>query len=254
VLSTMKTWLIRSLPPSFIGTVDYYMHPEKLDSWGGPFNGQCFRQMIYTDLVRACKFDAIIETGTYRGSTTLFLALNSAGAPVYTSEINTHAFEVARRRLREIPNIHMFNRDSRDFLSTISLSDNGSSFFYLDAHWLEDVPLAEETELIARKFSTFVIMIDDFQVPNDTGYGYDDYGPGRRLSLRDFPFDSDPRFVFYFPARPSTEESGKRRGCIVLASSDLKDRVDQLACLLSGRADRFRRPDLVGPNNQTARR
>jgi hypothetical protein len=134
----------------------------------------------------------------------------------------------------------MYNSDSRTFLSTPSLSHDGCKFFYLDAHWLEDVPLAEETEVIARKFSSFVLMIDDFQVPNDPGYGYDDYGPGKRLSLRDFPFDSDPRFVPYFPSRHSTEESGTRRGCIVLASPDLKDTVDRLGCLLSGRANRVR--------------
>jgi hypothetical protein len=75
------------------------------------------------------------------------------------------------------------------------------------------------------------IMIDDFRVPNDPGYSYDDYGPGKSLSLRDFPFDSDPQFVPYFPARHSTEESGIRRGCIVLASPDLKDKVDLLVCL-----------------------
>jgi len=232
VFTSMKTWLANHLPQSFIGAVDYYGHPERWDSWGGPFNGQCFRQMIFIDLVRACKFDAIVETGTYRGSTTLFLALNSGGAPVYTSETNTRVFELARRRLRAIPNVHMYNTDSRQFLSTINLADNGCSFFYLDAHWLEDLPLAEETELIARKSPSFVIMIDDFQVPNDPGYGYDDYGPGKSLSLRDFPFDSDPRFVPYFPARHSTEESGVRRGCIVLVSPDLKDKVDLLGCLL----------------------
>jgi hypothetical protein len=228
----MKIWLADHLPQSFVGALDYHKHPESLDRWGGPFNGQCFRQMIFIDLVRACKFNTIVETGTFRGSTTLFLALNSGGAPVYTSEIRTRVFELARRRLRAIPNIHIYNSDSRKLLSTINPSSECPSFFYLDAHWLGDLPLAEETELIARKFPSFVIMIDDFQVPGDPGYGYDDYGPGKSLSLRDFPFDSDPRFVPYFPARRSTEESGVRRGCIVLASPDLRDNLDLLACLL----------------------
>ncbi len=238
MLTSMKSWLANHLPQSFVGALDFYRYPEQLDSWGGPFNGQCFRQTIFIDLVRACKFDAVIETGTYRGSTTLFLALNSGGAPVYTSEIDGRFFALARRRLRAIPNIRMYNTDSRKFLSALNLSDNGCKFFYLDAHWLKDLPLADETTFVAQNFRSFAIMIDDFQVPNDPGYAYDDYGPGKSLSLRDFPFDSDPRFVAYFPTRRSTEESGRRRGCIVLASPDLKDKIDLLGCLL--KVEQFR--------------
>jgi len=238
VSTSVRSWLAHHLPQSFMGAMDYYRNPGAMDRLGGPFNGQCFRQMIFIDLMRACKFDAIVETGTYHGSTTLFLAVNSGGAAVYTFEINTRSFELAKRRLRAIPNIHMDNTDSRKALSTIDLPSNGCTFFYLDAHWMEDLPLTEETELIARKLQDFVIMIDDFQVPNDPGYGYDDYGPGKRLSLRDFPFDSDPRFVPYFPARHSTEESGGRRGCIILASPNLKDKVDSLGCLV--RAEKFK--------------
>ncbi len=230
-MNSIKGWLTDHLPPSFLGAVDYYRLYKKLDTWGGPFNGQRFRQMIFLDLVRACKFDAIIETGTYRGSTTLFLALKSGGAPVYTCEVNPRVFGLARRRLRAISHIHKYNIDSRQFLSTINLSGDGCKFFYLDAHWLEDLPLADETDLIARIFPSFVIMIDDFQVSNDPGYGYDDYGPGKSLSLLDFPFDSDPRFLPYFPAIHSADESGSGRGCILLASPDLKHKVDSLTCL-----------------------
>jgi hypothetical protein len=233
LLNSIKRWLADHLPQSLLGVLDYYRLSEdqKLEAWGGPFNGQCFRQMIFLDLVRACKFDAIVETGTYRGSTTLFLALKSGGAPVYTCEVSTRVFGVARQRLRAIPRIRLYNMDSRKFLSKINLSGDGCKFFYLDAHWLEDFPLAEEADFIARKFPSFVIMIDDFQVPDDPGYGHDNYGPGKRLSLRDFPFDSDHRFVPYFPARHSTGESSIRRGCIVLASPDVKAKVDSLACL-----------------------
>ena len=137
MLTFMKSWLADHLPQSFVGALDFYRYPEQLDSWGGPFNGQCFRQTIFIDLVRACNFDAVIETGTYRGSTTLFLALNSGGAPVYTSEIDGRVFALARRRLRAIPNIRMYNTDSRKFLSALNLSDNGCKLFYLDAHWLK---------------------------------------------------------------------------------------------------------------------
>jgi hypothetical protein len=235
LFNSIKNWLA-DRARYFLGAWDFYTHPKNLDAMGGPFNGQSFRQAIFLDLVRACNFRAIVETGAFRGSTTLFLAQNSGGAPVFTCEINKRIYEFARRSLRAIPSLHIVNSDSRKFLSALNLSGAGPVFFYLDAHWLPDLPLAEELELIARNFPSFVIMIDDFQVPDDPGYSYDDYGPGKCLSLRNFRLDSDARFAAYFPARHSSGESGRRRGCIVLASPDVKDKVDSLDSLLPTRA------------------
>jgi predicted O-methyltransferase YrrM len=229
---SIKTWLKDHLPQSFVGIVEYHLEPERLDTWGGPFNGQCFRQLIFIDLVRACRFEAIVETGTFRGSTTLFLSHNSNGAPVHSSEISPRFFQVARRRLRSLTNLQLYNLDSRAFLSALYLPSEARTFFYLDAHWRADLPLADETEFVIRKFGTFVIMIDDFEVPGDSGYNFDDYGPGKRLSLRDFPFHKDNRICVYFPSRPASQESGIRRGCIVLVSPNLKEAADSLECLL----------------------
>jgi len=80
-------------------------------------------------------------------------------------------------------------------------------------------------------------MIDDFELPNDPGYGFDDYGPGKRLSLRDFELHRDSRIACYIPARPSTQESGRRRGAIVLASRSLKSEADTVKTLIPLPAD-----------------
>jgi hypothetical protein len=216
-----------------VGAVEYRLEPERLDSWGGPFNGQCFRQLIFIDLLRSCRFDAIVETGTFRGSTTIFLARNAAGIPVYSCEINPRFFAIARRRLRGLPNLHLHNLDSRTFLANLNLSRQTRAMFYFDAHWLGNLPLANETEFVFSNFDSFAIMIDDFKVTDDPGYGFDDYGPGNILSLSNFPFHDDDRIHCYFPARPSEQESGVRRGCIVLVSLDLKESVDSLNCLRS---------------------
>jgi hypothetical protein len=78
-------------------------------------------------------------------------------------------------------------------------------FFYLDAHWSEDLPLADETEFIIRNLNTFTIMIDDFEVPRDSGFAYNDYGPGKHLSSRDFhstkTIESPPISLLGLPAR-----------------------------------------------------
>jgi hypothetical protein len=215
-----------------LGRFEYYCHPEMLDVWGGPFNGQCFRQLMYVDLVSACKFEAIVETGTFRGSTTRFLAENSGGAPVYSCEYSPVNFEFAKWRLRSNQHLFLFNLDSRKFIRELSISRQARTFFYLDAHWSADLPLREELELILQNFENFVVMIDDFEVPNDPGYEADDYGPGKRLSLRDFPLHQDRRIACYFPARSASQESGLRRGAIVLASLGLQSKLDCINTLI----------------------
>jgi hypothetical protein len=215
-----------------LGRFEYYRHPEMLDLWGGPFNGQCFRQLVYLDLAHACNFEAIVETGTFRGSTTRFLAQNSGGAPVYSCEHGPLNFEFAKWRLRGDQNLFLFNLDSRNFIRDLKISRQARTFFYLDAHWGADLPLREELNLVIQKFEKFVVMIDDFEVPNDPEYQFDDYGPGKRLSLRDFPLHQDNRIACYFPARPSSQESGLRRGVIVLASLGLKGKLDAISSLI----------------------
>jgi hypothetical protein len=216
-----------------LGRFQFYRHPEMLDLWGGPFNGQCFRQLMYLDLVTACGFEAIVETGTFRGSTTRFLAENSGGAAVYSCEYGPLNFEFAKWRLRGKPNLFLFNLDSRKFIRELSVSRQAKTFFYLDAHWGADLPLREELELIFRDFENFVVMIDDFEVPNDPGYEVDDYGPGKRLSLRDFPLHKDGRITCYFPARAASQESGLRRGAIILSSLGLKEKLDSIRSLIA---------------------
>jgi hypothetical protein len=227
----IKRWLADHLPDPIRGTFEYYRHPELLDSLGGALNGQCFRQLMYLDLSLACNFEAIVETGTFRGSTSVFLARNSGSAHVYSCEHSDRYFEFAKRRLRGIRNLSLFKLDSRRFIRELELPRRARTFFYLDAHWGQDLPLREELELIITKFDNFVIMIDDFEVLDDPGYGFDDYGPGKSLTLRDFPLHQDSRFACYMPTRPSARESGLRRGAIVLACPNLKSKLDALETL-----------------------
>ena len=230
MISELKHRLARLIPPNKLGVLDYYRFPNLQDMWGGPFNGQCFRQLMFIDLCNACQFEAIVETGAFRGSTTLYLA-NNVRVPVYSSEVNPRYLAYAARRLRMCPNAKLFCEDSRRFLKGLELARDVRTFFYLDAHWHDDLPLSEETAFIVQSFSQFVVMIDDFEVPNDPGYAFDDYGNGKKLSLSDFRFDLDERVSIYFPNRSSGLESGARRGSIVLVSRSLAPEVSKLGSL-----------------------
>jgi hypothetical protein len=198
------------------------------------FNGQRSRLDIFGGVLETCGCKSIIETGTYLGSTTKYMA-DTSSLPVYSCETNPVFFAIARKELAAIQNVDLYFGDSRAFLN--ELVSRGvherRSFLYLDAHWNDDLPLVEEIEIIAGNWREFVVMIDDFQVPHDDGYGFDDYGPGKRLALRDLgrTFERSG-LVPFFPRAPSVEESGHARGCVVLARrGELSETLDGLDVL-----------------------
>jgi len=142
--------------------------------------------------------------------------------PVYTCELKKQFNSLAKLRLKDIPNITFALSDSRVFLRSLSAINTlkiKMPFIYLDAHWYEEeLPLQEELDIIYNGWKDFVIMIDDFQVLGDDGYGYDSYGKRKTLSLGVFS-DVLSRYelIPFFPALSSGEETGFKRGCVVLA-------------------------------------
>ena len=68
-------------------------------------------------------------------------------------------------------------------------------------------------------------MIDDFQVPHDPGYGFDDYGPMCGRLTIDFIEDliAEYDLSVCFPAFASVDETGSKRGCVILASEAYHD-------------------------------
>ena len=68
-------------------------------------------------------------------------------------------------------------------------------------------------------------MIDDFCVPDDSGYEFDDYGEGKILNLSYLSRVIEAHNLsVYFPAKPSNFETGAKRGCVVLISKSLSAR------------------------------
>lgn len=74
-------------------------------------------------------------------------------------------------------------------------------------------------------------MIDDFQVPGDEGYSYDDYGPGKRLCLDYLQPLSQFKLTAFFPTLPSREETGGKRGCVVLGDETIEERLNGFGTL-----------------------
>jgi predicted O-methyltransferase YrrM len=202
-------------------TLDFEAQPA-MDLWGGAFNGQARRQVLFDQLVKQLKIVAIVETGTFRGTSTAYMA--NAAVPVFSCELHPRYFYYSLLRLAGIANVRLERADSRRFLHKLlanSSLPSGPALFYLDAHWGQDFPLWEEVDLILSRHPAAVIMVDDFRVPFDSGFSYDDYGKGKCLSVSDLRKSVASRPSLFFPNDASAHETGERRGCVVLALGDI---------------------------------
>lgn len=232
-MKKLKRIFHRIIPPKVFAVTDYYLRPRMADKLGGPFNGQYHRQQLFLEMIRALPFQAVVETGTYRGSTSEFLASRSQ-LPVYTVESNPRFYHYAKLRLRRYKNAHPSLGDSRTFLKTLAADQSfpkTNVFFYLDAHWPKSLPLREEVQMIASTWHSSVIMIDDFEVPGDPGYGFDEYKSLGRICLEYLSPLSEVGLVPFFPSIPSTDETGLKMGCAVLTDASFQSELNQISHL-----------------------
>ena len=219
-----------------LGRLEYFLKPNLKNTGGGPFNGQKYRQRIFQNIIDRFPIKAIIETGTFRGTTTAFFAETSL--PVYTVESHPRFFAYAKMRFRQNSNnIHLYKGDSRIFLKQLVQKNSFPKtdiLFYLDAHWERDLPLQQELEIIFSHWERSIILIDDFQVPN-SDYGFDDYGPGKALTLNYLQPLTKFNFSVFFPAVEASQETGARQGCVVLCQeTSLVNTLEELKTLTKG--------------------
>jgi hypothetical protein len=184
-----------------------------------PFNGQAERIAIVREIAEKVRIERVIETGSFRGGTTALLA-GLFGKPVATVEADPRFHAYVERTVGQLRNVEAVHGDSRSFLRDLADREDWNTwpvFIYLDAHWEHDLPLADELRIIAATWDRAVVMVDDFEVPGDPGYGFDDYGPVGALTAEYLPPEVADWALMY-PAARSSEETGARRGCCVLLS------------------------------------
>ncbi len=201
-LSLARRWRMLRLPP--------------WKGFGEPFNGQATRTRTVDLLVREFSPGTMIETGTFLGFTTRRLA--GYGVRTYTVEVSRRFRYAARFALRDLDNVTMIWGDSAAGLRHLAPKQEvRRPLAYLDAHWEEEVPLDAELECLLSNWDDVLIVIDDFRVPDDPGYGYDIYS-GIPLSLDELSLPGDA--LVAYPAVAATEETGSRRGTVYLAKGD----------------------------------
>lgn len=224
---------ITALETSLKFMVDSPAH-QSADGIG--FNGQMVRKRCFEQMLIAIRFDALVETGTWLGNTTGYLR-EVSNLPVYSTEISSTYHYTAKARLKRLDRIELFNLDAVQFLRALppaGLLREQTLFFYLDAHWYNYLPLRDEIITIAQQWDQFVILIDDFEVPGDSGYKFDDYGPQTgRLDLTliaDLP--AVHSLNIHFPSSSSTEETGRKCGWVVLSRGlSVREQLDSIPLL-----------------------
>jgi len=184
-----------------------------------PFNGQKIRIKIVNKILSKRLINEIFETGAYHGSTTQFLTKYKI--PIKACEISTANYFITKDRLKKYKNVYIENCHSYEFLKKTLLKNNKIYFIYLDAHKPDaPSPLLEELEVIFENLNNFIILIDDFLVPHDQGYGYDSVN-GSILKISYIKkFLKKDHISFFFPKTHSSNESGFKRGSIYICKGN----------------------------------
>jgi hypothetical protein len=208
------------LPQKFFGTALSYLlldHIEPyvyMDSWSSlPFNGQVRRMSIVAGISENVNAYAVIETGTYLGSSTPYLA-GLFKCKTYTIEIESRYAEKARNRfLRNHQKLEIELRvgDSASEIRTIlrDIPSNELVIAYLDAHWLDMIPTRQEIESLQHWAGDWIAIIDDFEVPHDNGYKFDIYG---QVVIGPAIIPTDAMLEVWVPSESSTFETGVKSG------------------------------------------
>lgn len=176
------------------------------------FNGDIYAEQEVKRLCEQWGVKTIIETGTYIGDTTKYLA--TLAPSVYTIEINKTYYDQCAH-LDKIPNINRILDNSPDAISRILPNAAKPILCFLDAHWGYHNPLLDELAAFANHKVKPIIVIHDFQVPNQPTWGYDPYDGGVPIGYNlvkpslELIYGKD-KYNHYYPK----EVAGARRGIL----------------------------------------
>jgi hypothetical protein len=176
------------------------------DTWAAFGRDHLLYEQVQAFHARRC-FQTAIETGTWKGHTTVALA--ALFPNVHTIEIDRERFQATLPRFDDHPNVTAHCGSSPDVLLKLVSRIEYPLFALLDAHWGEDWPLRDELKILLSVRRPKLICIHDFKVPG-RDFGYDCYA-GQECSL-DYIADllphGDCRYTFNSHVAPNSEQRG----------------------------------------------
>ncbi len=193
-------------PNSPDATTETHDTPPLSDGWA-TFNVDRFlveRVISYNERIR---FNSAIETGTFRGETTVGLA--KLFPKVFTIEVNPEHFESTKPRFRFYPNITFLLGNSAQLMPGLLDKVDYPLFAYLDAHWQERCPLRDEIAALLAVKKPKLIMIHDFKVPG-RNFGFDEYDrfPNSLEYIADLLHHDECRYAFNHQTAPQSANRG----------------------------------------------
>jgi len=146
-----------------------------------PFEGSEEIASIVTDLIAHWCIQTFVETGTQRGATSLWAAMQLPR--IITIEADPDYFAEATRNLVGSGVLQFFG-DSAKLIPELHFNEGERVLFFLDAHGcrIGGTPLIQELlairDHVRRSQIHPVIAIHDVQVPGHPELGYDTYENG----------------------------------------------------------------------------
>jgi len=125
------------------------------------------RHLLLTKL-RSWNLNVVVETGTFLGDTTHFLA--AKGYSVVTVEVEPRLAAWARARFDGVSNVRVIEGDSEQLMTELIAGLDRPALFYLDGHYSggqtgkgqHETPVVKEVEAILRDApSGSFVIIDD---------------------------------------------------------------------------------------------
>ena len=159
------------------------------------FHGNKLLQNIVKQIIEKKKVSSFIETGTYDGRTTSFIAEHFDKLQIYSCDIDEKIYNFAKKALSKYKNVKLFLESSEKFIEKLLKKDSENSIgslpmFFLDAHWYDYWPLKDEMKLITS-LEKFIVLVDDFEVPGKPEFGNDN-GGGGTIGVHRTTYDSRP--------------------------------------------------------------
>lgn len=195
------------------------------------FENDIIARERFKHIIESNKIDTIIETGTYLGSTTLWLS--QWAEQVHTIEVKQEHFNQAKEVLKDCKNVSMYFGNSADKLKEVLLKiapikeadkekfiQYKKVFLFLDAHWEDYNPLLKELDVISQFYIQPFIAIHDFKVPNHPELGFDSY------KGQDYDFDWIKEGIekIYgktgYKVKYNSEATGAKRGICYLSKNE----------------------------------
>lgn len=189
------------------------------------FNCCLYSERLINILIKDFDITHFVETGTFMGQTTKYIAGKYPNIEVHTVEYMPDQYKKLQEDFKEYKNIYSKQGNSSDFLKEYTSNlKNNITMYYLDAHSTYSHPLLDELKVIQEHHNgNEIIIIDDFYVPN-RDMGFDCTNTGQRYDYKWVENSLDKNEWFYF-YKSQTIHPRKGTGQIIFYHKNLHEQM-----------------------------